>query len=148
MSQAEIDDYLENHFDPSNSARPDAWLALGYPVRSGDYYFALIGKDRNTNIKNNIAMNDMLKKMSKMHDDPDALYDAMEEWSYKNIKNSGVGDTMTREELWAACLHILKMRVATVYVKEDDFSESKFKQLLAKFKRGFRNLKPKFKKKG
>ena len=68
--------------------------------------------------------------------------------AYKNIKNSGVGDTMSREEIWAACLHILKMRVATVYVKEDDFKESKFKQLLAKFQRGIRNLRPKFKKKG
>ena len=148
MSPEEVKDYLSTQVSPKGSARPDAWLSLSYPVRTGDYYFALIGKDRNTNIKNNIKMNDMLKKMAKKYDDPDALYDAMEDWSYKNIKNSGVGDTMTREEIWAACLHILKMRVATVYVKEDDFSESKFKQLLAKFVRGFRNLKPKFKKKG
>ena len=44
MSQDEIDDYLENNFSPVGSARPDAWLSLGYPVRRGDYYFALIGQ--------------------------------------------------------------------------------------------------------
>ena len=145
MSQAEIDDYLENHFDPSNSARPDAWLALGYPVRSGDYYFALIGRNKATNIKNNQKMNDQLKKMKPIYDDPDALYDAFMDWNYKNIKNSGVGDTMTREEVWASVLHIMKKRVATVYVDESvkSLGENFFTKLFKRLRSGIRNLKPK-----
>ena len=145
MSQDEIDEYLENNFNPSNSARPDAWLSLGYPVRNGDYYFALIGKRKGKNIKDNQRMNDQLKKMKKLYDDPDALYDNFMDWCYENVKDSGVGDTMTREEIWAACLHIMKMRVATVYVKEeiDTLDEGFFKRLFRKLKRGIRNLKPK-----
>ena len=146
MSQEEIDDYLENNFDPSNSARPDAWLALGYPVRNGDYYFALIGDRKGKNIKDNQRMNDQLKKMKKLYDDPDALYDNFMDWSYDNIKNAGVGDTMVREEVWAACLHIMRMRVATVYVKEelDNLDEGFFKRLFKKLKRrGVRLLRPK-----
>ena len=145
MSQDEIDDYLENNFSPVGSARPDAWLSLGYPVRRGDYYFALIGKRKGRNIKDNQRMNDQLKKMKPLYDDPDALYDNFMDWCYENIKDSGVGDTMTREEIWAACLHIMKMRVATVYVKEelDNLDESFFKRLFRKLKRGIRNLKPK-----
>ena len=146
MSQEEIDDYLENNFDPSNSARPDAWLALGYPVRNGDYYFALIGDRKGKNIKDNQRMNDQLKKMKKLYDDPDALYDNFMDWAYDNIKNAGVGDTMVREEVWAACLHIMKMRVATVYVKEelDNLDEGFFKRLFRKLKRrGVRLLRPK-----
>ena len=145
MSQDEIDDYLENNFSPVGSARPDAWLSLGYPVRRGDYYFALIGKRKGRNIKDNQKMNDQLKKMKPLYDDPDALYDNFMDWCYENIKDSGVGDTMTREEIWAACLHIMKMRVATVYVKEelDNLDESFFKRLFRKLKRGIRNLRPK-----
>ena len=145
MSQDEIDEYLENNFNPGNSARPDAWLSLGYPVRNGDYYFALIGNRKGKNIKDNQKMNDQLKKMKKLYDDPDALYDNFMDWAYENVKGSGVGDTMTREEIWAACLHIMKMRVATVYVKEetDTLDEGFFKRLFRKLKRGIRNLKPK-----
>ena len=145
MSQDEIDEYLENNFNPGNSARPDAWLSLGYPVRNGDYYFALIGNRKGKNIKDNQKMNDRLKKMKPLYDDPDALYDNFMDWCYENIKGSGVGDTMTREEIWAACLHIMKMRVATVYVKEetDTIDEGFFKRLFRKLKRGIRNLKPK-----
>ena len=145
MSQDEIDEYLKNNFNPGNSARPDAWLSLGYPVRNGDYYFALIGNRKGKNIKDNQKMNDQLKKMKKLYDDPDALYDNFMDWAYENVKGSGVGDTMTREEIWAACLHIMKMRVATVYVKEetDTLDEGFFKRLFRKLKRGIRNLKPK-----
>ena len=145
MSQDEIDDYLQNNFNPGNSARPDAWLSLGYPVRNGDYYFALIGKRKGKNIKDNQRMNDQLKKMKKLYDDPDALYDNFMDWCYENIKDSGVGDTMTREEIWAACLHIMKKRVATVYVDEsvDTLGEAFFKRLFRKLKRGIRKLKPK-----
>ena len=144
MDQEEIDDYLENNFNPGNSARPDAWLSLGYPVRNGDYYFALIGKRKGRNIKDNQKMNDQLKKMKSLYDDPDALYDNFMDWCYENIKDSGVGDTMTREEIWAACLHIMKKRVATVYVDEDvSVDEAFFKRLFRKLKRGIRKLKPK-----
>mgnify|MGYP001303448100 CR=1 FL=1 len=144
MDQEEIDDYLENNFNPGNSARPDAWLSLGYPVRNGDYYFALIGKRKGRNIKDNQKMNDQLKKMKSLYDDPDALYDNFMDWCYENVKDSGVGDTMTREEIWAACLHIMKKRVATVYVDEDvSVDEAFFKRLFRKLKRGIRKLKPK-----
>ena len=144
MDQDEIDDYLKNNFDPSNSARPEAWLSLGYPVRNGDYYFALIGNRKGRNIKDNQRMNDQLKKMKPLYDDPDALYDNFMDWCYENIKNSGVGDTMTREEVWAACLHIMKKRVATVYVDEDvAVDEAFFKRLFRRLVRGIRKLKPK-----
>ena len=145
MSQEEIDDYLENNFSPVGSARPDAWLSISYPVRRGDYYFALIGDRKGKNIKDNQRMNDQLKKMKPLYDDPDALYDNFMDWCYENIKNSGVGDTMTREEIWAACLHIMRMRVSTVYVKEelDTLDENFFKRLFRKLKRGIRNLRPK-----
>ena len=146
MDQEEIDDYLENNFSPDGSARPDAWLSLGYPVRRGDYYFALIGKRKGRNIKDNQRMNDQLKKMKPLYDDPDALYDNFMDWSYDNIKNAGVGDTMVREEVWAACLHIMRMKVATVYVKEelDTLGEGFFKRLFRKLKRrGVRLLRPK-----
>lgn len=145
MSQDEIDDYLANNFSPKNSARPDAWLSLGYPVRNGDYYFALIGDRKGKNIKDNQRMNNQLKKMKPLYDDPNALYDNFMDWAYDNIKNAGVGDTMVREEVWAACLHIMRMRVATVYVKEenDTIDEGFFKRLFRKLKRGIRRLKPK-----
>ena len=145
MSQEEIDDYLKNNFSPVGSARPDAWLSISYPVRNGDYYFALIGDRKGKNIKDNQRMNDQLKKMKKLYDDPDALYDNFMDWAYDNIKNAGVGDTMVREEVWAACLHIMRMKVATVYVKEelDTLGEGFFKRLFRKLKRGIRRLKPK-----
>ncbi len=145
MSQEEIDDYLNNNFSPVGSARPDAWLSISYPVRNGDYYFALIGDRKGKNIKDNQRMNDQLKKMKKLYDDPDALYDNFMDWAYDNIKNAGVGDTMVREEVWAACLHIMRMKVATVYVKEelDTLGEGFFKRLFRKLKRGIRRLKPK-----
>jgi len=144
MDQEEIDDYLENNFSPDGSARPDAWLSLGYPVRRGDYYFALIGKRKGRNIKDNQRMNDQLKKMKPLYDDPGALYDNFMDWCYENIKDSGVGDTMTREEIWAACLHIMKKRVATVYVDEDvAVDEAFFKRLFRRLVRGIRKLKPK-----
>lgn len=145
MDQDEMDDYLNNSFSPKGSARPDAWTAISYPVRRGDYYFALIGDRKGSSIKANQKMNDQLKKMKPLYDDPDALYDNFMDWCYENIKGQGVGDTMTREEIWAACLHIMRMRVATVYVKEelDTLEEGFFKNLFRKLKRGIRNLRPK-----
>ena len=145
MDQEEMDDYLKNNFSPKGSARPDAWTSISYPVRRGDYYFALIGDRKGSSIKANQKMNDQLKKMKPLYDDPDALYDNFMDWCYENIKGQGVGDTMTREEIWAACLHIMRMRVATVYVKEelDTLEEGFFKNLFRKLKRGIRNLRPK-----
>ena len=145
MSPEEVKDYLSTQVSPKGSARPDAWLSLSYPVRTGDYYFALIGDRKGKNIKDNQRMNDQLKKMKPLYDDPDALYDNFMDWCYENIKNSGVGDTMTREEIWAACLHIMRMRVSTVYVKEelDTLDENFFKRLFRKLKRGIRQLRPK-----
>lgn len=145
MDQDEMDDYLNNSFSPKGSARPDAWTAISYPVRRGDYYFALIGDRKGRSIKANKKMNDQLKKMKPLYDDPDALYDNFMDWCYENIKGEGVGDTMTREEIWAACLHIMKKRVATVYVDEsvDKLEEGFFKNLFRKLKRGIRNLRPK-----
>ena len=57
-------------------------------------------------------MNQKLKALSKTTNDPDKLYNDFYNWAESDVPSrAGVGDTMTREEIWAACLHILKKRI-------------------------------------
>jgi len=144
MDKAERADYLDTQYSPAKTARPDAWLAIAYPVKDGEYYFALLGNQAQGKKWNDI-MNAKLQSLAKTIKDPDELYDAFYTWADNDVPSrAGVGDTMTREEIWAACLHILRKKVATVYVDES-VEEGFFKNLLKRFKRGIRLVKPKSK---
>lgn len=142
MDKAERADYLDTQYSPAKTARPDAWLAIAYPVKDGDYYFALLGNEAQGK-KWNDAMNKALKEYAKKYpDDPEELYYNFSNWVIKKVPpRAGAGDTMVREEIWAACLHILKKRIATVYVDEE--VKEGIKGLLKKFVRGIRRLKAK-----
>ena len=147
MEPDQKEDYMKNSFSPIGSARPEAWLALSYPVRSGDYYFALMG-NKGTATKWNSKINDFMKKAKKVHPkDPEELFRYVERWVETNVPSKmGAGDTMTREEIYASCLDILRMRVATGFEPMDDdvdVTEGRIKKFLKKFKRGLRLLKPK-----
>jgi len=144
MEDQERADYLDKQYSPSKIARGDSWLAISYPVKDGEYYFALLG-NQSQGKKWNDIMNQKLQSLAKTHKDPDELYDAFYTWADNDVPSrAGVGDTMTREEIWAACLHILRKKVATVYVDES-VEEGFFKNLLKRFKRGIRLVKPKSK---
>ena len=142
MDDNERADYLDTQYSPAKTARPDAWLAIAYPVKDGEYYFALLGNEAQTK-KWNDAMNKALQEYAKQYKDPEELYDRFMNWVDKKVPSrAGAGDTMVREEVWAACLHILKKRIATVYVDEE-VEEGKLKGLLKRFVRGIRRLKAK-----
>ena len=144
MEDQERADYLDKQYSPSKIARGDSWLAISYPVKDGEYYFALLGNQAQGKKWNDI-MNAKLQSLAKTIKDPDELYDAFYTWAENDVPSrAGVGDTMTREEIWAACLHILRKKVATVYVDES-VEEGFFKNLLKRFKRGIRLVKPKSK---
>jgi len=147
MEPDQKEDYMKNSYSSAGSARPEAWLALSYPVKSGDYYFALIGSKANST-KWNSKINDFMQEAKKVHPkDPEELFRYVERWIQENVPNKmGAGDTMTREEIYAACLDILRMRVATGFEPMDDdvdVTEGRIKKFLKKFKRGLRLLKPK-----
>ena len=127
---------MKQDFHPSNSARPNAWTALRYPVRDGDYYFAFISNNNKKNMKYNEALNDLLFDIKRNGVDAslpakdiaeDELWvlasrfvegkgDLGHERGNSKMKKRkhigkfpgdlGAGDTMTREEIWAACLHL------------------------------------------
>lgn len=144
MEDQERADYLDKQYSPSKIARGDSWLAISYPVKDGEYYFALLGNQAQGKKWNDI-MNAKLQSLAKTIKDPDELYDAFYTWAENDVPSrAGVGDTMTREEIWAACLHILRKKIATVYVDES-VEEGFFKNLLKRFKRGIRLVKPKSK---
>ena len=144
MEDQERADYLDKQYSPSKIARGDSWLAISYPVKDGEYYFALLGNQAQGKKWNDI-MNAKLQSLAKTIKDPDELYDAFYTWADNDVPSrAGVGDTMTREEIWAACLHILRKKIATVYVDES-VEEGFFKNLLKRFKRGIRLVKPKSK---
>ena len=108
MEDQERADYLDKQYSPSKIARGDSWLAISYPVKDGEYYFALLGNQAQGK-KWNDVMNQKLKALSKTTNDPDELYNVFYDWAEADVPSrAGVGDTMTREEIWAACLHILK----------------------------------------
>lgn len=144
MEDQERADYLDKQYSPAKIARGDSWLAISYPVKDGEYYFALLGNQAQGK-KWNDTMNAKLQSLAKTHKDPDELYDAFMNWAESDVPSrAGVGDTMTREEIWAACLHILRKKIVTMMVDES-VEEGFFKNLLKRFKRGIRLVKPKSK---
>ena len=144
MEDQERADYLDKQYSPSKIARGDSWLAISYPVKDGEYYFALLGNQRQGKHWNDI-MNAKLQSLAKTTNDPDKLYNDFYDWAESDVPSrAGVSDTMTREEIWAACLHILKKRIPTVDM-DDYVPEGFFKNLLKRFKRGIRLVKPRSK---
>lgn len=148
MDDLERVDYLNKKWSPSKIARGESWLAISYPVKDGEYYFALMGNEKQATHWNDI-MNKKLKSLAKTHNgDPDALYDVFMDWAESDVPSrAGVGDTMTREEIWGACLHILRKKVVTMMVDEsvESVEEGFFKNLLKRIKRGIRISKPRSK---
>ena len=128
---------MKQDFHPGNSARPNAWTALRYPVRDGDYYFAFISKNNKKNMKYNEALNDFLLDIKRNGVDalsPAKSINVDELWTMasryitgkgylgyergnpkmkerKHIgkfpSDLGAGDTMTREEVWMSINHLL-----------------------------------------
>lgn len=148
MDDLERADYLDKKWSPSKIARGESWLAISYPVKDGEYYFALMGNEKQAKHWNDI-MNKKLQSLAKTHNgDPDALYDVFMDWAESDVpERSGVNDTMTREEIWGACLHILRKKVVTMMVDEsvESVEEGFFKNLLKRIKRGIRISKPRSK---
>ena len=91
----------ESHYF-NNTPLKNSWLALGYPVYDGDYYFAFIHKNPRVNAQYNAKANRELRKYIKSSLSADQIYDEMENYFRMHCKNAGAGDTMTREELWNA----------------------------------------------
>ena len=145
MDDMERADYLDKKYSPSKIARGESWLAISYPVKDGEYYFALLGNEKQAKHWNDI-MNKKLQSLAKTHKgDPDELYDVFMDWAESDVPSrAGVSDTMTREEIWGACLHILRKKVVTMMVDES-VEEGFFKNLLKRLKRGLRISKPKSK---
>lgn len=144
MEDQERADYLDKQYSPSKIARGDSWLAISYPVKDGEYYFALLG-NQSQGKKWNDAMNQKLQSLAKTTNDPDELFHVFSDWAESDIPSrAGASDTMTREEIWAACLHILKKRIPTVDM-DDYVPEGFFRNLLKRFKRGIRLVKPRSK---
>ena len=126
IGDEEAADYLDNKYSPLKIANKKGWTAISYPVRDGDYYFALIPDD-NANQKTvrdaNNAINTELKGLvgtEKFKGDPKGLYTSLMQWVYNNINRKfGYGDTMTREEIYSACKHALGGRYEEVMTDEE-----------------------------
>ena len=120
----EAEDYMSK-FSPLKIGNRKGWTAISYPVRDGDYYFALI-PNNNANEKAvrdaNDAINTELKRLvgtGNFKGNPDGLYTSLTQWVYNNINHQfGYGDTMTREEIYSACKHILGGKYEEVEVNE------------------------------
>ena len=106
---------LKQDYSPKNSARPNAWTSLRYPVRNGDYYFAFISDNMKKNMKFNEKLNDHLKETFKALtlSKKDVVRDVLWEKASLEVKtyprDLGAGDTMTRDEIWASIGHMVGM---------------------------------------
>ena len=111
---------MKKDYHPGNSARPNVWTALRYPVRNGDYYFAFIDKNEKKNMKYNQMMNDALKQAFKGGDkkSEDDLWLVVSNELRTYPKSLGWNDTMTREELYGAIQHMLGKIKEEVVQKE------------------------------
>ena len=116
MGDAEIAD-LRNEYSPKKTARPKAWMSLGYPVRDGDYYFAFISSNEKDNVKFNNLLNDVIKKAAKEvpagekpTEKADYIWDKASAAVKKFPRALGWNDTMTREEIWASIAHLIGVR--------------------------------------
>jgi len=104
----------------NNSALKNEWLSLSYPIYDGDYYFAFINDSKRISAQQNATMNRKLRELAGSKLDAEGIYKELFKYGLMHAKNSGLSDTMTREELWRACLDIRKKNP----VKEDiDFEK-------------------------
>ena len=107
----------ESHYF-NNTPLKNSWLALGYPVYDGDYYFAFIHKNPRVNAQYNAKANRELRKYIKSSLNADQIFDEMEKYFAMQFKNAGSGDTMTREELWSAIVDARKKNPVREEVEE------------------------------
>ena len=98
---------MKKDYHPGNSARPKVWTALRYPVRNGDYYFAFIDKSEKKNMKYNQKLNDLMLTFKYFRMTEDMMWKEVSDELVKYPKSLGWNDTMTREEIYGAILHIL-----------------------------------------
>ena len=145
-----IDNEEEDHYE--NNSPIKSFMALSYPIRTGDYYFAFIG-DRMTDqqiTKANNKMNDAMRKYFQMGQKKlETFYDDDAEYSKKDMLASymwnemskefeklpaslGAGDTMTREELYHAITHMTgdgEIVFEHTTMADDIINEGMFKNL-------------------
>ena len=145
-----IDNEEEQHYE--NNSPIKSFMALSYPIRTGDYYFAFIG-DRMTDqqiTKANNKMNDAMRKYFQMGQKKlETFYDDDAEYSKKDMLASymwnemskefeklpvslGAGDTMTREELYVAIKHMTgdgEIVFEHTTMADDIINEGMFKNL-------------------
>ena len=102
-----LDNDKDTHYY-NNSALPNAWSSLSYPIYDGDYYFAFIHKKPRVNAQYNAKANRELRMYIKSTLSADEIFDKMEKYFAMQFKDAGSGDTMTREELWTAIVDARK----------------------------------------
>ena len=148
----EEEDHYENNSAIKSSANGTHFLALSYPIRTGDYYFAFIG-DRMTDekiTKVNNKMNDAMRKYFQMgqkklntFQDDDAEYskkDMLASYMWNEMSKEfeklpaslGAEDTMTREELHGAITHMTddgEIVFEHTTMADDIINEGMFKNL-------------------
>ena len=144
MGQDEKDDY-KKQYSPAKIGKGSSWLAISYPVKDGEYYFAFISNDEKKNVKYNDLLNKELKKLYKKHLNSsgkrgstnlaDAIWDDLPEVMKGFPRDLGWNDTMTREEIWGAITNMSGLR--------EDVEESN-KVLIGKMRLGKRKKAPKF----
>ena len=104
----------------NNSALKKSWLSLSYPIYDGDYYFAFIGDSERVNAQLNAEANRKLKQLAKSKLDNEEIFIEMSKlFEMSAYMQVGAGDTMTRDELWRAILHIRKS-----YKEETEIEET------------------------
>lgn len=114
-----MDNDKDDHYF-NNSALKNDWISLSYPVYDGDYYFAFINDSKRVSAQQNAKMNRELRRLAGSNFDAEKIYRELYKYGEMHAKNSGLGDTMTREELWRAVVDIRKKNP----VKEDiDFEK-------------------------
>tara|TARA_Y100000033_G_C2752525_1_gene114685 strand:- start:483 stop:1817 length:1335 start_codon:yes stop_codon:yes gene_type:complete len=115
FGEDELKDLL-NDYSPAKTAMPKRWVALSYPVRDGDYYFAFIADDEKKNTKFNSKLNDILRNVgrgrivggaNKKQDLLKDVWAGVSKEVKKFPKDLGWGDTMTREEIYNSILHMI-----------------------------------------
>ena len=110
---------LKQDYSPKNSARPQAWTSLRYPVKDKEYYFAFISDNEKKNVKFNDELNkvlvDALREINRSGkairavEARDVLWGKASEWVKSSPRDLGAGDTMTRDEIWVSIGHMLGM---------------------------------------
>lgn len=88
---------------------------LSYPVKDGDYYFAFISDSEAENVQQNDDLNMLLHMQGGYHkkignDDVADLFETMERIMQRlnnRFPKLGAEDSMSRENMWDACCHIL-----------------------------------------